>query len=179
MPSSLPTPTDPFTTRRPTRKPTPQPTPLTGITIAPTAEFDFLIEAPTYSLLYFFDDTTGDISTTDEEFVQLGEVTRLFLDDYFDEKYGATIIISFSKVLTRVVGFSSISLPIQTFFFTKVVFSENSIFYPPRSEVEREIEKAFSTFGANFEYLMAVRGLPTSNTFQSVSSVSWGGYGGG
>ena len=111
--------------------------------------------------------------------MQLGEVTRLFFDDYFDEKYGSTLIITFSTVLTQVVGFSSISLPIQTFFFTTVVFSDASIFYPPLSEVEREIEKAFITFGSNFEYLMAVQGLPTSNPFQTTSSVSWGGYGRG
>ncbi|CAJ1936865.1 unnamed protein product [Cylindrotheca closterium] len=178
-PSEIHSPTDQPTRVIPTRDPTPGPTPR-GTTSAPTAEPPgFPIEASTYSLNFFFDNTSGNIETTDEDFVQLGEVTQLYFDDYFDRKYGSTFIISFKEALTQVVGFSALSLPIETFFFTTVIFSETSIFYPPLSEVEREIEKAFITFGSNFEYLMAVRGLPTSNAFQTVSSVSWVGFGGG
>eukprot|EP00980_Cylindrotheca_fusiformis_P018381 scaffold6042_cov106-Cylindrotheca_fusiformis.AAC.3 len=108
----------PTTTMTPSQSPTDSsPTPPVAITSPPTSTNAFVVEPDPYTLFYSFGGTQ-DIITESEDFVQLGEVTRLFLEEYLSDIYANTLIIVLEDVLTSLVGFSEGQLPLETDAFT-------------------------------------------------------------
>lgn len=177
-PSQAPlAPSTPEPTMLPSTSPTSAPTSPVAITLPPTSEFAFTVEPDPYALLYTFGGS-GDIITTSEDFVQLGEVTRLFLEDYLFDVYANTLIIVLEDVLTSLVGFSEGELPLEAVYSSAALFSEGSIFYPPLFEIEQEIQDAFTDPVSKKKYLNMVKTLPTGNAFRVVTNVEYAEFDG-
>jgi hypothetical protein len=146
-----------------------------AITSAPTAEMAFAVEAAAYSLLYTFGGS-GDIETTNEDFAQLGDVTGLFLAEYLQNVYSNTFLIELEDALTALVGFSDGVLPIEVVYSSTALFSEASIFYPPKFEIEQAIRDAFTDFDSNTKYVDMVQNLPVDNIFGTVTIVKYAAF---
>jgi hypothetical protein len=143
-----------------------------AITSSPTSELSFAVEAAPYSVLYTFGGS-GNIETTNEDFVQLGDVTGLFLEEYLLDIYSNTFIIVLEDALTALVGFSEGKLPLEVIYSSTALFSEGSIFYPPAFEIEQAIRDAFTDFDSNNKYVDMVQKLPVDNIFSTVTNVKY------
>jgi hypothetical protein len=144
------------------------------VTAVPTSEDSFAVRPPPFALFYSFeDDSVADPSIDD--FAQLAEVTRLFLEKYMEDKYAQTSIIILDDFLTFLTRSDSESRPAMGVFRSVSRFNPRSIFYPPRSEIEDQIEIAFSDPTSQMMYLQRLKeDLPADNVFSTVTAVAYG-----
>jgi hypothetical protein len=142
------------------------------ITAAPTSEDSFGVRPAPYALFYTLPEGSADPS--EDDFSQLAEVTRLFLETYMDEKYAQTSIIILDDFLTFMFRDEPQSRPVEAVYRSVGRFNPNSIFYPPRSEVMNEIQMAFDDPDSNLMYLQLLGLLPESNVFSTVTKIEYG-----
>jgi hypothetical protein len=144
------------------------------VTAVPTSEDSFAVRPPPFALFYSFeDDSVADPSI--DEFAQLAEVTRLFLEKYMEDKYAQTSIIILDDFLTFLTRSDSVSRPAMGVFRSVSRFNPRSIFYPPRSEIEDQIEIAFTDPASQMMYLQRLKeDLPADNVFTTVTAISYG-----
>jgi hypothetical protein len=149
-------------------------TPEQPVTAVPTSEDSFAVRPPPFALFYSFeDDSVADPSIDD--FAQLAEVTRLFLEKYMEDKYAQTSIIILDDFLTFLTRSDSVSRPTMGVFRSVARFNPRSIFYPPRSEIEDQIEIAFSDPASQMTYLQRLKEeLPAENVFSTVIAITYG-----
>lgn len=132
----------------------------------------FAVRPEPYSLYYTFEkDSVAD--ATSDQVNELTEVTRKFLESYFNDKYAQTSIIILDDFLTFNTRSDTASRPAMARFRSVARFNPRSIFYPPRSEIESEIELAFSEPASQLEYLKLLGDLPDGNPFKTVASVRY------
>lgn len=144
------------------------------ITAVPTSEDSFAVRPPPYAVFYNFEDDSVADPTADE-FAQLAEVTRGFLEQYMEDKYAQTSIIILDDFLTFLTRSDSESRPVMGVYRSVSRFNPRSIFYPPRSEIEDQIEIAFSDPASQMAYLQLLKDeLPSDNVFTTTSAISFG-----
>lgn len=133
----------------------------------------FAVRPAPYALYYTFDNDSVADATIDQ-FSELADLTRTFLEGYFTDKYGQTSIIELDDFLTFLTRSDAASRPAMGVFRSVARFNPRSIFYPPRSEIESEIKLAFTEPASQLAYLKALSDLPTGNPFKTVASVRYG-----
>lgn len=143
------------------------------ITPVPTSEDSFGVRPAPYGVFYTFEDNAAPDPTIDD-FAQLAEVTRIFLSDYMENKYAQTSIIILDDFLTFLTRSDGESRPVAAVYRSVGRFNPRSIFYPPRSELEEEVEIAFTDPASQMMYLEALKKLPSSNVFSTVTSITYG-----
>ncbi|CAJ1939668.1 unnamed protein product [Cylindrotheca closterium] len=143
-------------------------------TASPTSMDSFAVRPAPYALYYTFDnDSVGD--ATIDQFNELADLTRTFLDEYFTDKYGQTSIIELDDFLTFLTRSDATTRPAMAVYRSVARFNPRSIFYPPRSEIESEIELAFTEPASQLAYLKKLSDdLPTGNPFKTVASIRYG-----
>lgn len=145
---------------------------FTPRTPAPTNDNSFAVRPAPYTISYVPDDRPRD--PTQQEIDQLLEVTRNFLDVFFTAKYEQTSIIILDDFLTSLDSSDAMSSPVMVTFRSAARFNPLSIFYPPSSEIESEIEIAFVSPVSQLMYLqMIVDELPDGNFFKNTASISY------
>lgn len=134
----------------------------------------FAVRPAPYALYYTFDNDSVADATIDQV-NELADVTRAFLEGYFTDKYAQTSIIILDDFLTFLTRSDTAARPAMGVFRSVSRFNPGSIFYPPRSEIESEIELAFNEPASQLAYLkMLVDDLPEGNPFKTVASVRYG-----
>ena len=146
------------------------PEPATG---SPTSENSFAVRPPAWALSYFFDDGSVANASADD-FAVLADVTRLFLETYMINKYEQTSIIILDDFVTFMTRNDGESRPMIGVYRSAARFNPRSIFYPPRSEINEEIEEAFTDPTSQMLYLKRLQELPKDNVFSKVTRIEWG-----
>ena len=140
-------------------------------TASPTSESSYAVRPPPYALSYSFDETVEDPSP--EDFAELADVTRLFLETYMVNRFDQTSIILLDDFLTFMTRYDAGSRPVIAAYRSSARFNPTSIFYPPRAEIEDEIELAFSG-DSLIMYMKRLKELPKANVFSQVKDVTFG-----
>lgn len=145
-----------------------------NITAAPTSTDSFAVRPAPFALYYTFERVTVN-NPSIEDFNELAEVTREFLNTFFTEKYAQTSIIILDDFLTFLTRSDASVRPTLGVFRSVARFNPRSIFYPPRSEIESEIKLAFTEPASQLKYLkMLSDKLPNDNPFKGVASITYG-----
>ena len=79
-------------------------------TASPTSENSYAVRPPPYALSYSFDETVEDPSP--EDFAELADVTRLFLETYMVNRFDQTSIILLDDFLTFMTRYDAGSRPV-------------------------------------------------------------------
>mmetsp|Transcript_31386 Transcript_31386/g.75662 ORF Transcript_31386/g.75662 Transcript_31386/m.75662 type:complete len:244 (-) Transcript_31386:87-818(-) len=134
----------------------------------------FAVRPAPYALYYTFDNDSVADATIDQ-FNELADCTRSFLEGYFTDKYAQTSIIELDDFLTFLTRSDATARPAMGVFRSVARFNPRSIFYPPRSEIESEIELAFNEPASQLAYLKKLTDeLSAGNPFKTVASVRYG-----
>lgn len=133
----------------------------------------FAVRPAPYAIYYTLENDSVADATIDQ-FNELAEITRSFLEGFFNDKYEQTSIIILDDFLTFLTRSDATARPAMGVFRSVARFNPRSIFYPPRSEIESEIELAFTEPASQLAYLKMLGGLPDKNPFKKTASIRYG-----
>jgi hypothetical protein len=136
-------------------------------TPAPTSVDSVEVQADKYTLFYTLAEPRLPSS---EEFEELAEITRTYLEEYMQDEYGDDL----NSFLTFMV-FQEYQDggPVQCDYRSIGSFDGNANSIPSSSELEDIIDQAFSDPQIQ-EYLKRVNDLPSPNAFSTTESISQG-----
>lgn len=151
-----------------TAPPTDAPVAPTPTTSSPTSANSIPIRATPYALLYT---GTFDRIPSDEEFAEVAELTRVYLEEFMIAEFDQTSLTNLDDFLTFMIRNSfEFGEPVQADYRSTGLFNPSSIFLPTVRELNELIDDAF--FGENLaEYLSRIQNLPAGNIFSTVTAV--------
>jgi hypothetical protein len=148
--------------------PTTSPVAPTPTTPAPTSANSIPIRATPYTISY---DTTEDRVPSQEEYAELTELTRVYLEEFMFAEFAGTSLTTLDDFLTTSIRNSfTAGEPILVDYRSVGLFNPSSIFLPTVRELNGLITRAFT--GENLmAYVGLVQALPSQNIFSSTSTV--------
>jgi hypothetical protein len=109
-----------------------------------------------------------------EEYAQLAEVTRGYLEGFMVDEFSQTSLTNLDDFLTFMIRNSfTFGEPVQADYRSTGLFNPSSIFLPTVRELDELITTAFTDDNLA-EYLALVRALPSGNVFSRTTSISKG-----
>lgn len=101
------------------------------------------------------------------------ELTRVYLEDFFDQIYQESTTAMLSEFLTLFTGSEfDFGQPIVIYYTSSAVFDRMSSTVPSMEDLDAELASAFE--GENLNgYVSMLQALPTSNVFSTTESVEF------
>jgi hypothetical protein len=136
-------------------------------TPSPTSANSIPIRASLYTISY---DTTEDRLPSEEEYTELAELTRVYLEEFMFAEFAITSLTTLDDFLTAMISKSfTAGDPVLVGYRSIGLFTPSSIFLPTVRELDDGlITPAFTT--DNLAYLALVQALPSQNIFSSTST---------
>jgi len=151
--------------------PSAPPIDITPTTPSPTSVNSIPRRATPYALFYTL--AQERIPST-EEYAQLAEVTRVYLEGFMIEEFSQTSLTNLDDFLTFMIRNSfTFGQPAQADYRSTGLFNPSSIFLPTVRELDELITTAFSDDNL-VVYLALVRALPSANVFSGTTTISKG-----
>jgi hypothetical protein len=149
------------------REPTASPVAPTPTTPEPTSANSIPIRASAYTISY---DTTEDRLPTEEEYIELTQLTRVYLEEFMFAEFAGTSLTELDDFLTAMIRNSfTAGEPVLVDYRSIGLFNPSSIFLPTVRELDGLITRAFTTDNL-MAYLALVQALPSQNIFSTTST---------
>ena len=138
------------------------------ITPSPTSANSIPIRATPFALFY---DGDFDRIPNDDEFAEVADVTRLYLEEFMIKEFEQTSLTNLDDFLTFMIRNSfEFGEPVQADYRCTGLFNPDSIFLPTVRELNSLLDDAFEDDNLD-AYIDRVQDLPNGNIFSTTRGV--------